>query len=261
MNSQKTNPLARYGPVLLAGALFMAGSLAPNLISSNQLHKVRINAHGQANLQVPPDTAKLSVSVSVKLASTTGEATSMIGDKVDKFCKEIEKLEGVNFSLETLKLDQKILGVSNKYARSYNARQSVKLKISNFLQIQPVIDAAIKHGFNEIGSVNYSLDSKKTYRNKAREIAVAAARENGTSIAAGLGMKIGKMLDYSETISGYSYSESEELTFLDAASTSSTGSTIGSNIGNTSGKSTKTNPRMPNPIAVRHSVTMDFELN
>jgi uncharacterized protein YggE len=244
MNTKLLKPLSWYGPVLLAGALYLAGSLAPDFINSKKKHDVQISAQGKANLRVHPDTAKFNVSLIVKLAKSPGEATKMIGNKIDKFSEAIENFKGVTYSLQTMKMGQEILGVNKKYARTYHASQSVEFKISDFSQIQPVIDAAIKNGLNEIGTVHYSLESKKKFRNQARKIAIKAARENGASIAKSLGMKTGEMRNYNETISNYQYDEQDDFAVLDQPL----------------GTASKSGSQMPDPISVHHSVTMDFEL-
>lgn len=85
--------------------------------------------------------------------------------------------------------------------RGYQASQSIEVKMRNFDTISPTLELVGTLGLNQVGGLQFTIDDIEAVRQKARLQALANAKEKADALARVMGVRLGKVISFSE--SGY----------------------------------------------------------
>ncbi len=107
---------------------------------------------------------------------------------------DAEDLERVKEMVIATDMASKIVG--------YQLHQTLQVKIRNLQETESVIDTAVKTGANEVGQLYFDIDDPSTLKKEAREKAFTTAREKAEDMAKAAGVKLGRVVTFSE---GYNY--------------------------------------------------------
>lgn len=80
----------------------------------------------------------------------------------------------------------------------YEASQTLYVKIREIDKAGEIVDGAVKNGATQVSGINFSIDDPDEYKAQARELAFKKAREKAESLAKIAGMKIKKVVTFSE---------------------------------------------------------------
>lgn len=187
-------------------ALLMAGVAAVPFAarseeSSAAARTIRVN--GQAISRVAPDEATVTFNIDArnpKVAAARAEHREAM-DKVIAALK-LHGAQDKDIRLGRVTLDDE-WGNSGSGGRSgrigYRASASIAVKTTDLGGINDLITAAVESGATGIGAVDYSSTNYKTHRDKARELALLAAKDKAAKMAATLGAKIGNARSVEES--------------------------------------------------------------
>ena len=187
-------------------ALFLYTKLAgpiPFLINSYVTSKNDLfQSVGEGSASQAPDTATISFGVT-KSSSTVSDAQNQTNKAINYVLESIKDL-GVsekdlkttnysvnpNYSFEGI---QKISG--------YTVTQNIELKIKDIKNTNRLIDAITGNGGNLIGQVQFGFDDKTKAKleDKARKEAVGNAKEKAQSLANAAGVRLGKIINVTES--------------------------------------------------------------
>lgn len=205
--SEPTNNMTSK-PVIFIAAFFIALFLytkfagpIPFFINSVQTTKTTLfQAEGSGEVAAIPNTATISFGVT-KNAATVADAQNQTNSIVQKVMDGLKKLgidekniKTTNYSVNpNYALGSQIIG--------YTVTQQVEIKISPLDKVNATLDTLTANGANVIGQVNFGFDAdtKKSLENKAREMAVADAKDKAESLARAAGIRLGKIVDVQET--------------------------------------------------------------
>lgn len=81
----------------------------------------------------------------------------------------------------------------------YEASQTVDVKIRKLDSAGDIIDGAVENGATQVGGINFSIDDPDELKAQAREQAFKKAREKADSLAKIAGMKIKRVVTFSES--------------------------------------------------------------
>ena len=85
---------------------------------------------------------------------------------------------------------QKIVG--------YTLDQNLQVKIRKLEQVEEVLDAGVESGSNQIGQLSFEIDDPSALKQQAREKAFTTAREKAEQMAKAAGVKLGRVVTFSE---------------------------------------------------------------
>ena len=85
----------------------------------------------------------------------------------------------------------------------YTVSQNVRVKIRDLTKTSAVLAAAGKIGANQVSGVNFAIDEPENLRAEARAKAVMNAREKAEAIARSLGIRLGRVVAFSESSGGF----------------------------------------------------------
>ncbi|MDR1726320.1 MAG: SIMPL domain-containing protein [Acidobacteriota bacterium] len=86
----------------------------------------------------------------------------------------------------------------------YFVQQNLTIILDDIDQYEELLSRLIESGINEIHNVEFLASKLKTYRNNARVAAIAAAVEKANFLTQAAGLKLGKIVNLSESTSWYS---------------------------------------------------------
>ncbi len=200
---------------VLAGILLLASTVYIAILSVNAVKENRyigrpdterdtITITGEGRVTAIPDLGQITVSI-----VTEGR------DAEEAQAQNIEKYNGLVNELKQSGIDSKDLKstaytVSPVYDwiegvrefRGFEVRQSLQVKIRDLNNAGEVIRIASQNGVNEVSGLSFTIDEPESYRQLAREEALANAREKAQELADLTGVSLGKIVSFSESSAG-----------------------------------------------------------
>ncbi|MCZ2152586.1 MAG: SIMPL domain-containing protein [Bryobacterales bacterium] len=164
----------------------------------------RITASGEATVTVKPDQALLSIGVTTQ-APTSQEAGSRNAQQTQNLLTALTKALGNSGDFKTSgywinpQYDSNPAKPSVNRITSYVARNTVEVKIDDLSIVSKVIDAAVKAGSNNIGSLRFTLKDEQAPKTKALIEATAQAREKAAAMAKALGLRVTRVVSVSDS--------------------------------------------------------------
>lgn len=184
-----------------------------------------ISVSGSAEVNAAPDVATFSFVIK-ETSKTITEAQDVISQKVAIILeglgnasvdeKDIKtqsytmypKYEWVKVkSQENIALDGTVFypGNNNKQVQTgFDVSQSVSVKLRDFDKVPEVLELFAAAGVENLNGPNFQIDEPDALQDEAREMAINEAKEKAKKLAKDLGVKLGKVVSFSEGSRGYS---------------------------------------------------------
>lgn len=81
---------------------------------------------------------------------------------------------------------------------SYEVRHTIEVKIHDLNKVDDLLEGVVASGANEVGSVSFSVDRPEQAQAEARKQAIDSAKEKAKVLARDLGVRLGKIVSFSE---------------------------------------------------------------
>lgn len=179
------------------------GSTTDNLIYFN----------GEGRVYTKPDVAFVDFSVVTQGANINDvqEANTKKMNKVITYLKdsgvEEKDIKTTNYNLypqytyENTKIPQ-IMG--------YQITQTLSIKIRNLDKVGEILQGVVGVGINQVNSLYFGVENDEQIKEQAREIAIKDAKAKAEKLASQLGIRLGKIVGFSENTNGYPVSAYKE---------------------------------------------------
>lgn len=173
-------------------------------IGQGSQYKNTISISGEGKVLAKPDIGQVDLSV-VSDAATVAAAQKDNTDKMNKITQAMkdlgikeEDLKTVNYSIypryQYTKGKSEIIG--------YEVSQTLEVKIRDLDKAGDILGKAASLGANQVGSLNFTFDDPEALKSEARQKAIANAKQKAEDLAKGLGVTLGKITSFSESVSG-----------------------------------------------------------
>jgi uncharacterized protein YggE len=160
-----------------------------------------VRSVGEGVASGKPDQARIDFSV-VTQAATAQEASSQNADKTTAVLNALRQVLGPNADVRTVNYYLAANYRSDGTAIvGFTASNTVQATVNDISIPGKLIDAAIAAGANRVDSLRFSIKDDLPLRREALRLASIQARQRADSIALGLGVRLGSVLDAQE---GYS---------------------------------------------------------
>lgn len=223
-----------------------------------------ITVTGTAEMQVAPDEATLTLVVTktdkelsvAKLAND--EAVRKVLDVARRFSIAPQNVK-TDFITVEMKYDYvrdpsaRVYDangseLAKKLFRGYDVSKAVVIKLTNISRFEEFFSAILITGITEVSSVTFSTSTLRENKDKARAMAMKAAKEKSTDLAAAVGQTIGKAIKITEGLSFTPYSNYQSNSL--------------SNVSSTGGSFSESSTTFaPGSITITAQVTVSFLLN
>jgi len=166
-----------------------------------------INVSAEGKVEVSPDMANISFSV-----VTEGTDTQKIyADNTSKMNSAIEFVKSKGIEEKDIKTTQYNLSPKYEYDEEtrksfisgYTLTQTVSVKVRELAKVAEVIEGLSPLGINQIGNISFTVEDQEQYLAEARNEAFAKAKAKAETMAAVNGVKLGRVMNFSEYQASY----------------------------------------------------------
>ncbi|HEX2203954.1 MAG TPA: SIMPL domain-containing protein [Longimicrobium sp.] len=217
-----------------------------------------VSVSGEAEIRVVPDEAVLTLGVET-FDADLGAAKAASDQRVAAVLAAL-RARGVpddRVSTDYLVLQPRYEGRSdNRHVIiGHVVRKTVVVTLRDVSAFDAVLGAAVGAGATHIHGVDFRTTQLRAHRDRARALAVDAAREKAEAMAGRLGQRVGRALTLSEGHSGWWSGYGEGWGRRDSGMTQNVVQEAGGGGGGAGGESTT-----PGQIAIKGNVSVVFEL-
>ncbi len=163
-------------------------------------HSITLSA--DASVTVVPDIAKVNLSI-IETGKDVGTIQKTATDKINKLTKELKEIgileKDIRTSQYNLYPQYSWDSQGKRNFQGYELSETIEVKIRNLDTVGKVLTTATNAGINTIGDLNFSVDEPEKFESEAREKALLKAKEKAESLAKVAGVKLGKIINFSES--------------------------------------------------------------
>ena len=185
----------------VAGAYFRwMGALPINVTQTLKMSTFDVT--GEGKVIVAPDQATISMGV-----SETGNSLKEVQNAVNT------KMTNLSKSLKELGVEAKDIQTTNynyypdyQYKNTYHASSSVSVVVKDLDKVSPALDLITKLGLDNVSGPVFGLSDSLNSKSmkEARALAIDKAKTKAEELASLSGMKLGRIMNVSESNLGYS---------------------------------------------------------
>jgi len=157
---------------------------------------------GQGKSTGIPDVALITLSIITEemTAKETINGNAKITNEVIKFIKEAG-IDEKDVKTQSFTLSPRYDWVrGERIFKGYHLTSTLAVKIRELEKISDIIDGAVSRGANQVGDIQFVIDNPESLREEARNEAINNAKEKAQSIAKATGLKLGKIVSFSESV-------------------------------------------------------------
>jgi hypothetical protein len=182
-----------------------------NQTSENQM----ITVSGTGEVYASPDVGLINVSVRTEsrdVATATNENTTKMNE-VLSFIKsqnvQENDIKTTGFNINPVYAWEDKTG--KRTLTGYEVTQTINVKIRDLTKVGAIISGATEKGANDVSSLSFIVDDDEKIKEAAKALAITNAKEKAKNLEAALGVKMVKIINFSEstynpTYNSYDYS-------------------------------------------------------
>lgn len=190
-----------------AVAFALVACLTAPALAADSTPPRTISTTGEAVVNVVPDEVVIGLGVET-FAPRLEDAKKANDERAAKLVGVI-KVAGVEEKhVQTATLQLEIRYRSNRPSEGidgYYARRSYSVTLKEPKKLEALLDSALTSGANQILGIDYRTAQLRTHRDRARQMAIKAAKEKAVALAAELDCAVGAPRTISEGHAGYAW--------------------------------------------------------
>ncbi|HTX87134.1 MAG TPA: SIMPL domain-containing protein [Candidatus Nanoarchaeia archaeon] len=199
--------------VLVLGAISL-GILAILRDKIMQTNDYQFTVTAEGKVTVPPDIATVDFNVQSVVSKNIGDIvkdgntkmnaiiaalTALKIDKADIQTTQYQLNPIYNYTVCPMNSISSVPCQQQNVLQGYQLTEGVTVKIRDLNVVGDAISQAIAAGANQTGGVNFTIDDQNKLKAEARADAIAKAVQNAKDIAAESGLKLGKLINVSDS--------------------------------------------------------------
>lgn len=193
--------------IITLGALYIIDKahIAYPLEITSTTRSTELSVVGEGKVEIVPDTANITVGITVNRAGTVEAAESEINEINNSI---IASLKDLGIPTEDIKTSNYSINPNYTYDErtqridGYNAQASVTIRTQEIDLAPQVVSRATEAGANQVNGISYSVDDPAKFREEARTAAIENAKQQAEKLASELGISLGKVSNIVESSAG-----------------------------------------------------------
>ncbi len=170
---------------------------ATTIMTGQTEMKPSVDVTGEGIVNVVPD--QVTVSVRVENTGSNPKELKQMNDRVVAEVLQFVKSMGI----EDKHIQTDYVRLSKNYdynSKSYNyaANQSLKIKLTDLKQYEPLMNGLLETGINRIDGINLGSSEIESLQSQARKMAIQNAKMKAEEYTSVLGQSVGKAIQISE---------------------------------------------------------------
>ena len=165
-----------------------------------------VSFNGEGKVLAKPDVAVVDFSIVTEAATSKAaqDANSEKSQKVVDFLKK-QKVEDKDIKTVGYNIYPKYSYPRNGVPKitGYRVEQTIEVKVRDLDNVSSVLDGIVTAGANQVNNLNFEIDEPEKLKAEARAKAIADAKKKADELKGQIGIKLGKIVNFSEGISGY----------------------------------------------------------
>ncbi len=186
-------------------AIFLLVSISQKLNTATTTNTVSFS--GEGKVLAKPDVAVIDFSIITEAATSKAaqDANSEKSNKVTDFLKE-QKIEDkdiktISYNIYPQYEYPRYGGVPK--IKGYQVSQTIEVKVRDLGSVSSILDGVVTAGANQVGNLNFKIDDPEKLKAEARAEAIADAKKKAGELKDQVGIKLGKIVNFSEGVMGY----------------------------------------------------------
>jgi len=170
-------------------------------VSEEQRHSIHVNGEGE--VVAIPDIAKLQLGHSIE-KKTVAIAQKENTQTMNKIIGKLKK----DFNIDKKDIQTSSYNIYPQYdwdegkriLRGYEVRQNLNIKVRDLEKLALILEAGARAGLNQVGGLSFEIDDPEALKQVARVKALENAKEKAEALSKVAGVKLGKIISFSESI-------------------------------------------------------------
>ncbi len=191
----------------MVGAVFLkfGGGVPINVTQTSITETKTFDMSGEGKVMVVPDVAIVRLGI-----EKSGYHLQKLQDEVNRqlgsLGKELKDLKILKEDIQTTYYD---IYPDYNDKKKYHVSVGVRIKVKDLAKVGEVMALVGKLGFDDVSGPNFQLSDEKREEamKQARKMAVEEAKTKAKELAGLVGMKLGKIVNVKEGVSGGGYRE------------------------------------------------------
>lgn len=165
-----------------------------------------VSFNGEGKVLAKPDVAAISLSIVTE--AVTSKSAQDENSRKSKAVTDFLKDQGVE------EKDIKTTGYNiypqyrypqydKPEIRGYQVNQTMEVKVRDLDKVSSVLDGVVSAGVNQVNSLSFEIDEPEKLKAEARQKAIEDARAKADELEDHLGVDLGKIVNFSESIGGF----------------------------------------------------------
>ncbi|NLD50821.1 MAG: SIMPL domain-containing protein [Clostridiaceae bacterium] len=168
-----------------------------------------ISVSGSADVMVVPDEAVITLGIDTR-DKDISKAKAQNDERVNKIMELAKRLniESKHIKVDYINIKPGDISAKPEYNYSYDevstenrgyvVRKSIVVTLKDLTKFEEFLTEVVKNGAEYVQSVQFKTSELRKHKDKARELAVKAAREKADAMTSVLGQKAGKAVSIRE---------------------------------------------------------------
>ena len=168
-----------------------------------------VSFSGEGKVLAKPDVAVVSLSILTEAVTSkeAQDANSEKSKKISDFLKnqkiEDKDIKTISYNIYPQYEYPRYGGVPR--IRGYQVNQTMQVKIRDLDNASKILDGIVAAGTNQVNSLSFEIDEPEKLKAEARANAIADAKKKAGELKDQVGIRLGKIVSFSEGVSGYPY--------------------------------------------------------
>lgn len=187
---------------LVLGLAFVLGKHIEKGPASKEPMTLAVSAN--ESVSATPDLAEMDFGVSTGRQGDPVQAMDVLSTKMNAALKAVKELGLKEGEIGTHSLSLRPSydhdKEGNATLKGFEATQTLHLRVCDLKLLGPSLQAAVRAGANQAGSIRFSVQNTESLTKDAKERAIAKAQREAELLAQKLGKKLGALRGYSEQV-------------------------------------------------------------
>ncbi len=191
---------------LIILAVFVVVSINQKLNTAATTNTVSFS--GEGKVLAKPDVAVVDFSIVTEAATSKAaqDANSEKSNKVTDFLKK-QKIEDKDIKTTSYNIypqyEYPRYGGGVPKIKGYQVSQTIEIKVRDLESVSSILDGIVTAGANQVGNLNFKIDDPEKLKAEARAKAIADAKKKAGELKDQVGIRLGKIVNFSEGVAGY----------------------------------------------------------
>ncbi len=192
--------------ILICGSLMLISFTRNSIREFDYIGKSKdvpntIAISGEGEVFAVPDIAKVSIGMQAeaKTVEVAQAENTKVMNAIVAGVKELG-IEDKDIKTNNYNINPKYDWTDGKsQVIGYYVNQSIEVKVRDTKNVSKVIQLAGEKGANQVSNLGFEIDDETGLQSQAREVAIKDAKSKAEELAGSLGVKLGKVVSFSES--------------------------------------------------------------